>query len=119
MLERLQAQQLSLVEPTLLLPELAASVARVYQDEELAKAFAQNIGNLNNLIIVPLDESLAELAVDIAVRNRLRGGDAVYNVAVAQHFGTSLVTLDQEQYKRGSEVVPTLTPSELIDRTEP
>jgi predicted nucleic acid-binding protein len=118
MLERLQAQQLSLVEPTLLLPELAASVARVYQDEELAKAFAQNIGNLNNLIIVPLDESLAELAVDIAVRNRLRGGDAVY-VAVAQHFGTSLVTLDQEQYKRGSEVVPTLTPAELIDRTEP
>ena len=54
LLERLQAQRLPLIEPTLLLPELAASVARVYQDEEIAKAFAHSVRNLLNLFVVPL-----------------------------------------------------------------
>jgi predicted nucleic acid-binding protein len=114
LLERLQARRLPLIEPTLLLPELAASVARVYQDEEMARAFAHSVRSLLNLFVVPLDETLAELAVDIAAKQRLRGSDTVY-LAVAQHYGTALVTLDQEQYNRGSEIVPTHTPSEVID----
>ncbi len=116
LLERLQAQRLPLIEPTLLLPELAASVARVYQDEEIAKAFAHSVRNLLNLFVVPLDETLAELSVDIAAKHRLRGSDTVY-LAVAHHYGTALVTLDQEQYNRGSEIVPTRTPTEVTDST--
>ena len=80
----------------------------------MARAFAHSVRSLPNLLVVPLDETLAELAVDIAAKQRLRGSDTVY-LAVAQHYGTALVTLDQEQYNRGSEIVPTHTPSEVID----
>jgi predicted nucleic acid-binding protein len=116
LLEGLQARRIPLIEPTLLLPELAASVARVYQDEGMAKVFAHSVRNLLNLFVVPLDEMLAELAVDIAAEFRLRGSDTVY-LAVAHHYGTALVTLDQEQYNRGSDIVPTHTPTEVIDST--
>jgi predicted nucleic acid-binding protein len=116
LLERLHAQRHPLIQPTLLLPELAASVARVYQNEAMARAFARSVWNLLNLFVVPLDETLAELAVDIAAKHRLRGSDSVY-LAVAYHYGTALVTLDKEQYNRGAEIVPTHTPSEVLDST--
>ncbi len=113
-LEQLKARQLSLLEPILLLPELAASVARVYQDEAMAREFAYGIQSLPNLMLFPLDNTITDLAVEIAVKHRLRGSDSVY-VAVALQHGTTLVTLDQEQRKRGSEAVPSQTPSEVLD----
>jgi len=114
LLERLQALRVSLIEPTLLLPELAATVSRTYQDEEMARGFASGVRDLPNLSFVRLDESLTKLTVNVAARHRLRGSDSVY-VAVAYRYGATLVTLDREQYTRGSEVVPTQTPSEAID----
>lgn len=116
LLERLQALRVSLIEPTLLLPELAATVSRIYQDEEMARGFTEGVRDLPNLSFVRLDESLAELTVNVAARHRLRGSDSVY-VAVAHRYGATLVTLDREQYTRGAEVVPTQTPSEAIDST--
>ena len=83
----------------------------------MARAFAHSVRSLPNLLVVPLDETLAELAVDIAAKQRLWGSDTVY-MAVAQRYGTALVTLDQEQYNRGSEIVPTHTPSEVKDSSE-
>ena len=80
----------------------------------MARKFAYGIQKLPNLILFPLDETITELAVDVAVKHRLRGSDSVY-VAVARQQGTTLVTLDQEQYKRGSEAVPSQTPSEVLD----
>jgi predicted nucleic acid-binding protein len=105
--------RLPLVEPTLLLPELAASIARVYRDEDLARTFAESIRDLSHLSLITLDTSLAELTVDIAARHRLRGSDAVY-AAVAKRYGTILVTLDQEQYERVGGVVPTQTPAQVV-----
>lgn len=71
LLERLQALRVSLIEPTLLLPELAATVSRIYQDEEMARGFTEGVRDLPNLSFVRLDESLAELTVNVAARHRL------------------------------------------------
>lgn len=116
LLERLQALHFSLIEPTLLLPELAATVSRIFQDEEMARDFTEGVRELPHLSLVQLDESLAELTVNVASRHRLRGSDSVY-VAVAHRYGATLVTLDREQYIRGAEVVPTQTPLEALDST--
>ena len=51
------------------------------------------------LVMVPLDETLARQAMDVAERYRLRGNDAVY-AAVALRFGTILVTPDRDQQER-------------------
>jgi predicted nucleic acid-binding protein len=47
---------------------------------------------------------MADLAVEIAANNHLRGSDAVYT-AVALRFGTELITLDREQLKRLPKVL--------------
>lgn len=46
-----------------------------------------------------LNESRAERAVDIALRDRLRGADAVY-AALAEELGLELLTFDGEQAER-------------------
>jgi predicted nucleic acid-binding protein len=69
----------------------------------------QEVRDIPTLTIVPLDESLAEQAVEIAINHRLRGSDAVY-AAVAARFGTGMVTLDREQLARLEGVVPVREP---------
>ena len=54
LLERLQALHFSLIEPTLLLPELAATVSRIYQDEEMARDFTEGVRELPHLSLVQL-----------------------------------------------------------------
>ena len=49
---------------------------------------------------VPLDQTLAQRAAEIAIENRLRGADAVY-AAVAEDFDAVLISWDEE--KRRSE----------------
>jgi len=59
-----------------------------------------------------LDGSIADLSVDIAANNRLRGSDAVY-AAVALRFGTELITLDKEQLDRLPKLLPVHTPNRI------
>jgi predicted nucleic acid-binding protein len=47
--------------------------------------------------------------------HRLRGADAVY-AAIARRYATTLVTRDEQQRQRASDVVPCLTPQEALDR---
>ena len=54
-------------------------------------------------------KSIADLAVEIAANNRLRGSDAVY-AAVALRFGTELITLDREQLGRLPKVLSVREP---------
>ena len=93
----------------LVLPEIAAALARGHGRPEAAKAFVLELKNLRIITFVDLDESIADLAVDIAVNNRLRGSDAVYG-AVALRFGTEIVTLDKEQLDRLSNLAAVHTP---------
>jgi len=108
-----QRQQLSLFCPTLLLVEVAAAVARAVGDADRAAALAAALRGLPNQTLVPLDEALADRAVALAARGRLRGADAVY-AAVAQQYGTTLVTLDRQQLERLPPAVRTARPADVL-----
>jgi predicted nucleic acid-binding protein len=112
-LSQLQERATPIAVPTLLLPEVAAAIGRGRGDETLARAFASELGRLPHLVWVPLDRTLAEQAVHVAARHRLRGSDAVY-AAVALRFGSTLVTLDREQGERVGVVLPSLSPAEAL-----
>jgi predicted nucleic acid-binding protein len=116
LLARLQEQSVPIIVPTLLLPEVAAAVSRGREDEDLAREFAAAVSRLPHLTMIPLDETLAHQAADVAAQYRLRGSDAVY-AAVALRFGSTLVTLDQEQRKRVSDVLTARYPAEVLAET--
>lgn len=112
-LDLLREQSVPIIVPTLLLPEVAAAVSRGRGDADLARRFAAALMQLPHLIVIPLNETLAWQAADMAAQHRLRGSDAVY-AAVALRFGSTLVTLDREQRDRVSGIVPARLPSEEL-----
>ena len=109
----MQARAWPIIVPTLLLPEIAAAIGRGRDDTALARAFAAALSRLPHLVWVPLDQVLAQQAADVAAQHRLRGSDAVY-AAVALRFGSTLVTLDQEQGKRVAEAVVCRSPAQVL-----
>lgn len=112
-LSLLQTRAIPTIAPTLLLPEVSAAISRGRQDANLARAFANTLSRLPHLVLVPLDNVLAQQAAEVAAQNRLRGSDAVY-AAVALRFGTLLVTLDREQRDRVAKVLVTSTPTQAL-----
>jgi predicted nucleic acid-binding protein len=118
LMARVRAEGIPLVAPTLALPEVAATIARTTGDPDTARGFAEQLRILPGLILVPLDETLAIQAAEVASEHRLRGSDAVYG-AVCLRFGCPLVTLDREQRERLSPIVRSRTPKEtLVDLGE-
>ena len=98
-----------IIVPTLLLPEIAASIARKQGHAEMGIELADDIRILPNITLVNIDESLARLAAQTAAKYKLRGSDAIY-AAVALRFGTQLVTLDREQLERLAPALPVSAP---------
>jgi len=113
LLTRLQTEAIPIVVPTLLLPEVAGTIARGRQDLSLAREFSRALSRLPHVVFVPLDAAQAQRALEVAAEYRLRGSDAVY-ATVALQFGSMLVTLDREQRERVAKIVPTRRPSEAI-----
>jgi predicted nucleic acid-binding protein len=113
LLLRMQEEAVPIVVPTLLLAEVAAAIRRGRDDQDLSRRFAASLRRLPHLILVPVDEVLAQQAADVAAQYRLRGSDAVY-AAVALRFGSTMVTLDREQRERVVAVVNARTPSEAL-----
>jgi predicted nucleic acid-binding protein len=113
LLAELQAEGVPIIVPTLVLPEVAAAVSRGHDDTNLARRFAANLRQLPHLVLVPLGGMLAAHAADVAAEHRLRGSDAVY-AAVALRFGSTLVTVDEEQRARVANVIPTRQPAEAL-----
>ena len=111
LLATLQEQAIPIIVPALLLPEVAAAVSRGRGDADLARRFASTLRQLPHLILIPVDETLARQAADVAAQHRLRGSDAVY-AAVALRFGSTLVTLDREQREQVAGVITTCSPGE-------
>lgn len=99
--------------PTLLLPEIAAAVARATDDSDGALSYANATASLPNLTLVSLTPTMARQAAELAAVHRLRGSDSIY-VAVARRYGTTLVSRDDEQRSRGSAVVACLTPKDAL-----
>ena len=99
--------------PTLLLTEVAAAVARALDDTDRAIALVATLRGWSSQTLVLLDGALSDRAVQLAATMRLRGADAVY-AAVAQRYGTMLVTLDRQQLERLPSVVRVLRPAEAL-----
>ena len=118
LLTHMQEHAIPIIVPTLLLPEVAAAVSRGREDADLARQFAAALRRLPHLVLVPLDETLAGQAADAAAQHRLRGSDAVY-AAVALRFGSTLVTLDREQWERVADVIPARLPTEALAESMP
>jgi predicted nucleic acid-binding protein len=112
LLAEFQARLIPIIVPTLLLTEAGAAIGRGRQDSQLAQQFVAALRRLPHLMFIPLDITLAQHAAEIAGEHRLRGSDAVY-AAVAQRFGSTLVTLDQQQRERVGDVLSTLYPAEV------
>jgi len=106
---RMRAQSDPIIVPILVLPEISAAISRGQGKPELGKAFVQELRNFPNTTFIDVDEAVANLAVDIAANNRLRGSDAIY-AAVALRFGTELITLDKEQLDRLPKVLAVRAP---------
>ena len=99
--------------PTLILPETAAAIIRSTGRISLANGAMSQIVNFPYLTLIDLTVDRARQAADIAITCRLRGADAVY-AAVAQEYGTTLITWDQELLTRGTAAVLTLTPTDWL-----
>ncbi len=113
LLSTLQKTAAPIIVPTLLLPEVAASISRGHNDAGLAQRFTATLQRLPYLLLIPVDTVLARQAADLAAQCRLRGADATY-LAVAVRFGSALITLDREQQERSATVVPAYTPAEVL-----
>ena len=100
--------------PALVLPEVAASIARITRDEGLGQVAVLRVLSVPRLRLVPLTEVVARKAAHLAGRHFLRGADSVY-VALASDSRSPLVTLDAEMRERGAAAVKTLTPAEWLE----
>ena len=102
-------QSVPIIVPILVLPEISAALSRGQGKPELGLSFVRELRNFPNTTFIDVDESIANLAVEVAANNSLRGSDAVY-AAVALRFGTELITLDKEQLERLPKVLPVRAP---------
>jgi predicted nucleic acid-binding protein len=114
LLDQLRQNGVPVIVPTLLLPEIAAAIARKQGDATLALVLTDHVRRLPNLTLVNLDEPMADSSSETAAHHRLRGSDAVY-AAVALRFGSLLVTLDQEQGERLKDVLTVCSPSQAVE----
>jgi predicted nucleic acid-binding protein len=112
-LSTIQERGEPVIVPTLLVPEIAAAVARATDDDAGALQYAIATAALPHLTLVSLTPTVARQAADLAATHRLRGADAVY-VAVARRYGTTMVSRDDEQRTRGGAVVTCQTPEEAL-----
>jgi predicted nucleic acid-binding protein len=113
LLSQLRRQGAPLIVHTLALPEVPAAIRRGRGDEQLARRFATALSRLSQLMLVSLDTHLVHQASEVAAQHSLRSSDAVY-AAVALRFGSSLITLDQEQHERVATLLATRTPAEAL-----
>ena len=113
LIEQLRLQHISIIVPLLILPEIAASVSRTRRDPVRARVFVDIVRSLPTIMLMPLDQALADEAAELAADRALRGADAVY-VAVARRYNCVLVSLDREQRERAALVITALTPTQAL-----
>jgi predicted nucleic acid-binding protein len=100
--------------PTLVKAEVASAVRRGTGSATLALEVSRRLEQIPGLTFVPIDDALADEAVEIILATALGGADSVY-VAVARRYDAILVTLDNEQKNRTPEGVRALTPGQLLE----
>lgn len=106
---RLKHEGVVLIQPTLFIPEVVASITRKQDSTSIGLEILQELKKISRLTLVSLDDDFADFASEVAANNRLRGSDAVY-AAVALRYGTELITLDKEQLDRLPKVLTVRSP---------
>lgn len=104
-----------LVIPVLAWPEVAGAIARRTGAAENGHAAVGIIRALRWIESIPMDQSLAYEATQIAGSRRLRGADAVY-VALAVMRRVPLITLDSEMLERARGVADVFTPEQWLQK---
>jgi predicted nucleic acid-binding protein len=99
--------------PVLVVPEIAAAVARASNDSAAALEYVDAAVALPHVTLVTVGGAIARHAAELAAVHRLRAADALY-LAVAHRYGAVLVSRDREQRTRGSAVVSCRTPEEAL-----
>ena len=112
-LDQYIAREGLLVEPALLLIEVAASVSRQTGQAMRAKEAINTLRSISKIQIVPLDSVLVQVAVDAAIDLQLRAGDSIY-VALAHRLNIPLVSWDKEQLQRARSLIVTFTPDSYV-----
>ena len=115
LMDALQHHATPLVEPTLLIVEIAAALGHSGTRAELALELTQSLTQLPRMTLVHLDTRMGQQAAKLAATHQLRGADAVY-AAVALLYGAHLVTLDKEQARRHPQTLSVLSPAEARAR---
>lgn len=75
--------------------------------------FTDVVRGLPTLQLLPIEEGLADAAAEVAADYALCGMDAIY-VAVAQQYGCTLVTFDDQVRRRASTIITVQTPAEAL-----
>ncbi len=114
LLDAIQTRRIAVACPNLVWIEVAAAVRRGTGDPDLACAAVAALQRLAGHHYEAMDDALAHAAAELAGERGLRGADAVY-VALARRLGWALVTLDEDQRRRGSGLVQTCSPQEALD----
>jgi predicted nucleic acid-binding protein len=97
---------------TLVLVEVSAAIARQRGDRRSAR-ITRMLARWQATTFQDLDRVLADTATALARAHRLRGADAVY-AAVAQQFGTTLISRDKEHLTRLAGIIPVLHPAAAL-----
>jgi len=113
LIETVVARGLPVLCPEILLPEVAAAIARGLDNTQFAYRTAAHLRALPGHRFIAVDWALSGLAARLAAECRLRGCDAIY-AALAQREGARLITWDEEQRERAATVVETATPTEAL-----
>ena len=102
-----------IVAPLLVLSEVSGPIARKTGTAQKGNEAVQQTYMLPNLILVPIDEDLANFAAQLAAELKLRGADAVY-VALAAQLSLPLISWDREQREPGKKRISVVRPDEIV-----
>src|SRR5437016_4881834 len=95
--------------PVLLVTETAAAISRSTRQSTIAQHAVNQLYSMQQMRLVPINQSLVDEATSLAINCTLRGADAYY-VALAKTLGLALVTFDQEQLRRPAHLIMTIQP---------
>ncbi len=113
LLQRLRAANISIVEPMILLVEIAGTISRETRDPMRARVYVSILREIAQIRFIPIDNALSDIASEVASDYMLRGMDAIY-VAVAQRYNCTLISLDREVQTRASTIVSVQHPAEAL-----
>lgn len=99
-----RAAGVTLVSPSLLLPEVAGAISRRTGDPVLADRAVRSLQALPGVRLIEMNQTVVQAAAQLAASCSMRGADSVY-AAVAQQLSIPLATLDQDQRTKARKIV--------------